>query len=284
MSNARQYDIHKLQLNNGTSIAYIDEGAGDTTLLFVHGLANYAHVWKLNIDYFKNHYRCIAIDLPGNGHSDRSDKYSIKYFADTVYEVIQKLGLTNVIPIGHSMGGQIVMTFALKYPNSCKQIVLCAPAGFETFTPLQQSIYKKSINFLDFFSSEENSLKQVIKACFYSYQHQADDMIKDLIKIMQSQPKAQYRSMIEGCINGIISEPVFDQLQEIKQKVLIIFGSRDALIPNRLIHFTTTKKLAEEAVSKMKNAELIILNKCGHLLQLEQPEVVNQSIENFITK
>lgn len=59
---------------------YIDEGEGDT-FLFIHGLATYALSWRRNIDELKKSYRCIAVDLPGNGLSDRADyPYGISFF------------------------------------------------------------------------------------------------------------------------------------------------------------------------------------------------------------
>jgi pimeloyl-ACP methyl ester carboxylesterase len=54
-------------------INYIDEGTGTTTLLMIHGLANYALGWKRNISELRKYYRCIAIDLPGNGLSEPGD-------------------------------------------------------------------------------------------------------------------------------------------------------------------------------------------------------------------
>src|SRR6202008_3036195 len=90
------YTVHIADLSNA-NIAYIDEGKGPKTLLFIHGLASYALCWKNNIDVLKDQYRCIAIDLPGNGLSDRKDrKYSMHFFADAVYEFIEQLGLKNV--------------------------------------------------------------------------------------------------------------------------------------------------------------------------------------------
>ena len=77
-----KYEVRKQRLSNGCEMAYIDEGKGDTTLLMVHGLANYCGVWVKNIESLKKHYRCIAIDLPGNGYSDGGDyPYGINFFS-----------------------------------------------------------------------------------------------------------------------------------------------------------------------------------------------------------
>ncbi len=278
-----KYDIKKVKLSNGADLAYIDEGSGEKTLVFIHGLANYAYAWTMNIEYLKKYCRCIAIDLPGNGYSDSGPfDYSMQFFAGAVYDAIRQLGLENVVLVGHSMGGQIAMTLALKQPDVCKQLVLCAPAGFEEFSSFERAVYKTSINFLDFFSSEENSLTQVVKASFYNYQHQTDEMIDELIALMKKQSIQAYRKMIEGCIDGMINEPVFDELNKLSQQTLVLFGDSDALIPNRLLHFTTTEKLAKKAIEKMQNALLIMLQNCGHFIHVEKHEIVNKAIKEFI--
>ncbi|HEY9178542.1 MAG TPA: alpha/beta hydrolase [Flavipsychrobacter sp.] len=279
----KKYEVHKVRLSNGCDMAYIDEGSGDTTLLMVHGLANYCGVWVKNIEVLKQHYRCIAIDLPGNGYSDTGDfTYGINFFSGCVYDFMLQLNLQNVVPIGHSMGGQVLLNLVISHPGVCKKLVLCAPAGFETFTHLERTLYKTSINFLDFFSTEENSLRKIIHASFHHYPRYADNMLQELVELMHRQPVSHYRKMVEACIDGMMAEPVYDKLHTIEQQVLVIYGERDALIPNRLIHHTTTKAMAEQAVAKMQHARLEMLPGCGHFVQLEKPDVVNSLITEFV--
>lgn len=272
-----------VQLSNGCKVAYIDEGRGDEVLLFVHGLATYAQSWSLNIEQLKDHYRCIAIDLPGNGHSDGGDyPYGINFYSGCAFDFIQQLGLNKVVPVGHSMGGQIVLNLVINYPSICNKLVLCAPAGFETFTQMESTFYRTGVHFFDFFSTEENSLRKTIKTSFFNYPHVIDGMIQELVDIMKQQSLTQYRKMMDACVNGMLDEPVFDHLHEIQQPVLVMYGERDALIPNRLIHPTTTQSIAERGAAQMQQAVLKMVPKCGHFLQLEQPAVVNSYIKEFL--
>lgn len=283
MLNNKKYQTDRIQLSNGCNVAYIDEGKGSTTLLFVHGLATYAYSWIKNIESLKEYYRCIAIDLPGNGYSDGGDySYGMNFYAGCVYDFIQQLQLKNVVIVGHSMGGQIVQTLAINHPTAFEKLVLCAPAGFETFTMMERAMYKGGIHFFDFFSTEENSLRQVVRTSFYNYPAYADGILQELVDIMKRQPANRYRKMIEACIDGMINEPVFDKLHTIQQPTLVLFGDRDALIPNRLIHPITPTSIAQKGAAEMPGALLHILPNCGHFLQLEQPEVVNKHIHSFV--
>jgi pimeloyl-ACP methyl ester carboxylesterase len=75
---------------------------------------------------------------------------------------------------------------------------------------------------------------------------------------------------------------VYDELHLIQHPVLVIFGERDALIPNWLIHHMTTKHLGEDAVKKIPSAKLIMIPKCGHFLQIEKANEVNRYLREFI--
>lgn len=276
------FSTKKVQLSNGCNVSYIDEGTGTTTLLFVHGLATYSYSWAMNIAGLKNDFRCIAIDLPGNGYSDGGDyPYGINFYSGCVYDFIQKLGLRNVVLVGHSMGAQIILNLAANQPNAATKLVLCAPAGFEQFNGMERTLYKTGISFFDFFSTDEFNLRQTIHSSFFNYPSKAENMVNELVDIMRHQPTSQYRKMIEGCINGMMEEPVYDKLSTITIPTLVIFGNSDALIPNRLIHPTTTRSIAESGTKEMQNATLKMIPNCGHFVQLEKPEKVNELIREF---
>lgn len=277
------YTVRYLQLPDDCRMAYVDEGSGPYTIIFIHGLATYSMSWQKNIETLQQHFRCIAIDLPGNGLSDKGNyPYSMSYFAAAVYELIQRLQLKNVVLAGHSMGGQIAITTLLHYPAAAAKMVLCAPAGFEVFTSMEKTMYQSGLNFFDLFSTEENSLRKTIRSSFYNLPSQADTMIDQLIAIMSTYPVRQYRSMIDACIQSMLHEPVYQHMHRIQQPVLAMYGERDALIPNRLIHPVTTRQVGITGIAQFPDGQLEMIPQCGHFLQWEKHAVVNTFIRNFI--
>ena len=277
------YKTHFIDLPGNCKVAYIDEGSGEKTILFIHGLANYAPVWKKNIDELKKYYRCIAIDLPGNGLSDQNDHpFSMKFFGECVYNFITALKLKNLCLAGHSMGGQVAMTTVLNHPGCADALVLCAPAGFEKFSVIEKTMFFSSIHLLDFFSSDEHSLRSTIESSFYRQHTQAESVVKELAALMKTYKVNYYHKMIEACIKGMLEEPVYDRLGSIAIPVFVMFGDHDALIPNKLIHHTTTEKLATDAVKKMPDARLDMIPDCGHFVQWEKSAEVNRNIILFL--
>jgi len=108
---------------------YIDRGTGPVVLM-VHGLGaqacNYDYAL---IDLLADRYRCIAIDRPGMGWSDRPDDApaSPRAQAGYVAEVIDKLALEKPLVVGHSLGGAIGVCLALDHPEKIRGLALLAP-------------------------------------------------------------------------------------------------------------------------------------------------------------
>ena len=277
------FTTKSIKLTGTGKINYIDEGTGTTTLLMIHGLANYALGWKRNISELRKYYRCIAIDLPGNGLSEPGDfPYSIQYFSNVVFEFIEKLRLENVVLVGHSMGGQIAITTMLEHPQAAKKLVLCAPAGFEIFTPWEASLYETSLSIFDYFSSDETSLTNTIYQSFYHHPQQANEMVQDLVKLQRTYPLTDYRRMVKASIHGMLHEPVFNSLHLLQVPALVIFGEKDALIPAKALHPTTTRKIAEEGTAQIPNGSLHLIPDCGHFVQWEKAGEVNELIQKFV--
>jgi pimeloyl-ACP methyl ester carboxylesterase len=272
-------------LFEAVEITYLDVGPKNgPTLLFVHGLGHALIAWQKNYEVLKKHYRCIVIDLPGNGLSAQSIDfpYSMEFFAEAIKDFIYRLSLEQVIIIGHSMGGQIAMTAALKNIPTLKGLILCAPAGIEQFNHVERSLYKGTMLFVDMLSTEENSLRKAINNSFFIMPDSAPKLIQQLVDIMKLQARPHYRKMMEMCIVGMLEEPVYDRLSEINVPVYIIFGERDGLIPNKIIHPMSLKQMLEKAIPQFKNASYELIPQCGHFLQWEKPQEVNLIIDSFV--
>lgn len=95
---------------DGSDILYEVKGEGDVALVFVHGWSCDRSYWDNQLDYFAKKDRVVAVDLAGHGASSLTRKnYTIESFADDVVAVVNRLKLKQVILIGHSMGGYVIV-------------------------------------------------------------------------------------------------------------------------------------------------------------------------------
>lgn len=279
------FPVFDVKLFNNAHVAYMDTGVGDQTILFIHGLANYSAGWKYNIETLSKHYRCIAIDLPGNGMSENvPGPYSITFFAHCITDFIGRLGLTNVILAGHSMGGQIAIRALADTPGCAERLILCAPAGFEQFSEIDKVLYQSSMQYMSWFSNDEYNLQETLRNSFYNFPRGAETMIRDLTAFLRRQQSSDYKRMVDQCVLSMLNEPVFDRLKTISHPALVMYGEMDGLIPNRIIHPVSTRDIAERGVKQLPNARLTMIPQCGHFLQWEKAAVVNELIIEWLSK
>ena len=274
--------MKRLNISDQIEIAYTDTGKGEP-LVFIHGLASYGSIWRKNISSLSRDFRCISIDLPGNGKSSKGDfPFSMFFYAETVMQFIQKLGLSEVYLCGHSMGGQIAQIMALRYPLVVKKLILTAPAGFEFFNAHDKLMFNHMMMLGNFIYADEFHLASTIREGFSVVPPEAEEMIEELKQQLFSGKLSYYRNMITGSINGMMNEQVHEFLPQISCPVLVLFGEKDKLIPNKLIHHTTTAAVAKQGAAKLKNAQLHLLSHTGHFLQWEKAAEFNKLVKSFL--
>lgn len=153
-SSKKQIESVKQEIQNqGVRIDYTDSGTGDTTLLFVHGWCINKTYWSDKIAFFDKKYRVVTMDLPGFGKSGKNrNTWNTATFAKDVNAAITQLNLKNVILIGHSMAGDIIVQAAINAPK--KVIGLVGVDNFKSVgvgnTPSKQDsiAYSKAIDSL----------------------------------------------------------------------------------------------------------------------------------------
>ncbi|MBX7153266.1 alpha/beta hydrolase [bacterium] len=277
------YDVKHQALSNDIDLAYIDEGSGDQTILFIHGLGSYIPAWKKNVETLKSHYRCIAVDLPGYGKSSKKPHSGMmEFYADVMVELIDKLALKNVIVAGHSMGGQIGITMALKYPDKVQKLVLIDPAGFESFTEGEKQWFREVMTVKFVKETPPQQIRANLIANFYNTPDDAEFMITDRIAMRTASDFENYCYTVTRSVHGMVDQPVVDLLDKIEQPTLIVFGENDNLIPNPYLHGGKTADIAAIGKSKIKNSQLVMIPQCGHFAQFEKAEMVNQAVQDFL--
>lgn len=278
------FDVERLTLSDGSAIALADEGKGPYTLFFIHGLASSMLVWRRNLPTLAQHFRCVAIDLPGYGASPKGRRpLDMVYLSSIISEAIYRKGLKNVVLVGHSMGGQVAMMTALRYPYTIQRLVLAAPAGFETFNTLQKVALRRGADPAAVRRNTPDQIEKNLKFSFYRYDEEAAFMIQDRIDIIGSAAFDDYCLTVSESIKAMINGEVWPNLHLIQSPTQVFFGANDPLIPNRL--FTPlgrTAQVAQAGTARIPRAELTLLEQCGHFVPFEQAELFNQGVKQFL--
>lgn len=122
--------------HEGRAINVLDTGEPadapreDNPLVFIHGHSACWQHWLEQLPEFMGTHRCIALDLPGFGHSEMpADGISMSGYARAVDHVLQDLGVDAACVVGNSMGGFVAAELAIRFPQRVERLVLVAAAG-----------------------------------------------------------------------------------------------------------------------------------------------------------
>lgn len=120
----------RLKLSQG-QIFWREIGQGEA-LVLLHGSWSDSSQWVPVLEQLGAEYNCFAPDLLGFGESERPDvHYSIELQVETLAEYLESLRLRQVYLIGHSLGAWIAASYALKYLDQVRGLVLLAPEGIQ---------------------------------------------------------------------------------------------------------------------------------------------------------
>lgn len=109
---------------DGVTIHYDDQGEGEVTVLFVHGWSCDRSYWDAQRDHFARKYRVVTVDLAGHGESsDNREDFSMTAFGGDVAAVAEALDLRNIVLVGHSMGGTVVLAAAKQLESRVAAVV-----------------------------------------------------------------------------------------------------------------------------------------------------------------
>ena len=247
-----------LEIENKKIFYDIKESGKPKAIIFIHGSGGSSYTWKnqLNLDI---QYDIVALDLPSHDKSDSFSELSLNLYVEVVLQLIKSLKYESVILCGHSLGGAIVQQYYFTYPKEVSGLILCNTGGRLRVAPFILDSLKN--NYQEF-------LKSVPAGAFYraTSKETIEQYIQEASKISAGVTYTDFKI----CDNF----DVLSKLDTIEIPCLIIVGKQDQLTP---------VKYSEFSHNKIKNSELLIINKAGHMVMLEKPNEVNQAIESFIS-
>jgi len=256
-----------LNVNDG-KLYFETYGQGDETILFIHDGLVHSEVWENQFLTFADNFQVVRYDRRGYGRSPKPEKtYSN---VEDLYQVFTSLKIDKAVLIGMSAGGGLAIDFTLKYPDKVSRLIVVGAvvSGFS----FSDHFYSRGgrLNASDY-ANPDKLLKYFVKEDPYEIAPQNKEVKENLWKLMQ-----QYPQNIDFSKNRLAVQPegpAIEILNEIQVPALIVVGEFD--IPDVFVH-------AGAIESGIPFAQKVIIRNAGHLVPLEQPEVFNEQVLNFL--
>jgi pimeloyl-ACP methyl ester carboxylesterase len=269
----------------GLELAYRSFGRqGGPTVVLVHGLGSQSLAYARAARRLAETHRVVMLDLPGHGRSAKPEgyAYSMEAYADAVAAVLEAAGVEGAVVVGHSMGGQIALTKAIRGDRRLRALVLLNPAGIETFDHGQSSALRAAASADHYHGLTREQLGALLRMAFHRFDDDAEALLEVRWRKLRSAEGRRYARAVERSIHGMLDAPVRPRLDRVRVPTVVVFGSEDRLIPNRLLNpQLDTRKVAEDAVQAIPGARLEWIEGAGHMLPTEAPDAVVDAVRSL---
>ena len=232
---------------------------GREILLFIHGAGGGQFTWVYQKVFFEKQFNPIIIELPGHGESGAEGEKEIGKYAEQVFDFLKILNLMKVFLIGHSMGGAIVQTLALRHPEVIKGIVLVGTGVRLRVLPMVLNGLKDNF---------EETVPKIVQFA-YSRKVPKDLLERGIAEMLRCRPEVLYGDFLACDRFDLMSE-----VEKIDLPTLVLCGQEDELTPITYSQFLH---------NKIKHSKLDILLNAGHMVMMESPEIFNKKIGEFIS-
>jgi 3-oxoadipate enol-lactonase len=231
-------------------------------LIFVHG-AGTSHIsWALQLGAFSSTNRVIALDLSGHGMSDDiPGEASIEHgYASELAALVQYLGLTDFILVGHSMGGGIAMSYCLNGHHILpRALVLADTAPVLELSKLAPGLVKEAIQDRIF----------LFKSQFYQDYTETYQLKELEDRIRRANPGVLQRDLA-ACNHFNIT----DRVKDIRVPAFVLVGEHDEIIP---------PAMAQALKTELPQADLAVVRGAHHASMIDQPNEFNRLLREFIS-
>lgn len=260
-----------LKLKTGTTIHYKENGdKKGLPLVLIHGFPFNLDMWDGLVANLPQDIRCIRFDVRGHGKSEVGDgQYSIEFFVDDLVALLDELGLEKAVICGLSMGGYIALRAIERNPEKISAIILCDTRSDADTDEgkIKRADAIKKVKTIGVVAYSEEFVKIVFTE---NTLKNKPETVEELKKIIQGNTEKG----ICGTLLALAARTdTTASLEKIKVPTLIIVGEEDKLTP---------PASSEAMKNKIKGSKLQIISGAAHMSNLENPELFNTTIINFL--
>ncbi|MCB1743511.1 MAG: alpha/beta hydrolase [Gammaproteobacteria bacterium] len=242
---------------DGVAIHYEDDGSGPPILL-THGFGASTGMWAPQVERFASEYRLVRWDMRGHGASDHPqalEHYSQAASIADMLALLDHLRIEQAVIAGHSLGGYLSLAFHARHPERCRALILqgCGPG------------YRSEASREKWNERAESRARSIEQGGLDALGGGAE------VKVSLQRSAHGLAQAARGILSQVDSVAI-DSLPNIKVPVLIIIGDGDT-------HYLQGSAYMAE---RIPNARNVVVPGAGHGVNIEQPEVVNQAMAEFL--
>lgn len=203
-------------------------------------------------------YNLYAVDLPSHANSDAFPDLSLELYIEILHELVKSIDSNHVILCGHALGGAIALSYYFKYSEKIRALIL-----IDTGAKLRVSQF--------ILNTVKNNYQEFLDSLAVGifYRKTSAEIINKYVE----QSKNIKPEVAQADFSICNTFDVMDKIRSINVPTLIICGKDDKIAPIKYSTFFD---------QNIEDSKLVIIRKASHMVILEKPEEVNDSIIDFL--
>ncbi|MFC1951343.1 alpha/beta fold hydrolase [Chloroflexota bacterium] len=260
---------------NGIPVHCEINGSGPY-LTMIHGAGNNLHIWSKQAAGLAEHFSILTYDIRGNGRSGSgSHQTTPDMLVEDLRCLLERLGISNSIILGHSMGAEIAIRFYLDYPQMVNAIIICNSimGALRSEKELTEMRMKRGDDQPDNDDNAGDLHDRIARLFSPNMSRCKPDVIAHYKETMlgnKIQRSQRERMLLNGIIGRLIDAPSANA-RHIACPALVINGSNDSLVRPSVV----------ESVAHCFNNMRVEVLDTGHFPFLELPDEFNSIVIDF---
>jgi 2-hydroxy-6-oxonona-2,4-dienedioate hydrolase len=266
----------------GVPTRAIESGTAGTPLVLLHGVGGHAEAYARNVVPLGEHFRTIAIDYLGHGLSGSIDgPLDKEAYAKHLVDFLDAAGIEKANLLGESLGGWISVWTSLLYPERVNKIVYCVGAKLDV--PVDEEAAKRTaagraelIRLSKQFNADPSreNVRARLNWLFHKPERDVTDELVDLRWALYQRELSGVRGHAAGSAPN--EDPLTsERLRTIVHPMLVLWTEYN---PSAAV------AEARSAMNYLPNAELTVMDDCGHWPQWEHPEEFHAIVRSYLEK
>ena len=259
---------------DGLTINYDVQGEGETVLLIPYTSADHA-CYAFQLPAYTEHFRCIAIDLPGSGESSTPPgPYSTEGYADQVASFLGAIGVEKAHIVGMSLGAAVAMHLAARHPGQVRSLSLhsCWDATDAYLSAVVEQ-WRTLASALP--TVADVVIQGLFPWCFTPEMYtERPEFVDSLVEFVRGRP-AQPADGFLAQLDAVVAHDASGALSEIRAPTLITFGAHDLACSTRF---------AGRLQGGIAGSELVVFEHLSHAGMHEDPDAFNRATLDFLLR
>lgn len=254
---------------------YVQAGSGSPVVLVSPGAA-WVVAWKHQLRALSENHTVYVVDLPGQGYTRLKDpgdfRWDLDGMAGALGSFMDAVGVKRADVAGNSWSGGWVLAFAQRNPDRVSGLVLLDSSGLDVRDPWQWEIMKYPVagELLTKMFTTKATVRDAAENSLVHKSLVTEELVNEWWAPMTFQDNLRSNYLLE---RGLDWGETQRAMPETRTPTLVLWGKQDRVLPARQ---------AERFHKLLPNAEVRVLDGCGHALEYDCPKRVNDSMEDFL--